>query len=206
MANASVEGNPLCIKCGNKGGGIFMCHGCGQSFCWKHAGEHRQDLSRQIDIIGQDHNLIQREMSESSTDHPLFHQIDQWEKKSIAQIQKSALSARLDLQKKLQELKDQLQESLTNISRELSQSREKENFFEIHLTQWNERLEKIRQQLKKPLEIQMISNDQTPPIHMIKIQTGVTDDLEQSAFRLNPSRTEIGPLIDQVCNNQRTGL
>jgi hypothetical protein len=38
MATASIPKKP-CSKC-NKGGGIFTCDGCEQSFCRKHSDEH----------------------------------------------------------------------------------------------------------------------------------------------------------------------
>ncbi|CAF3863153.1 unnamed protein product, partial [Rotaria sp. Silwood1] len=57
---ASTNMKQICAKC-NKGGGIAMCHGCQQSFCTKHFVEHRQELSQQIDHIGQEHDLLRQD-------------------------------------------------------------------------------------------------------------------------------------------------
>ena len=41
-----------CIKC-DKDGDIAVCSGCQQQFCIKHFIEHQQELTIQMDHIGQ---------------------------------------------------------------------------------------------------------------------------------------------------------
>ncbi len=202
MASSVVGKNTLCIKCGNKGVRIFMCHGCGQSFCWKHTGEHRQELSSRMDTIGQDRDLLQRDISQKSEDHPLFLEIDQWEKKSIFQIEKVASTVRVDLQKKLLDTKDRLQILLSNITQEICSSREKEDFSEIDFVRWNEALEKIRQHINKPLKIRTVFDEQMPPVQMIKIQSEATIFVEQNQIHLDTPRIDTGFSTNKVRNRQ----
>jgi uncharacterized UBP type Zn finger protein len=68
MASAIMK--QTCTKC-SKGGGIAMCNGCQQSFCIKHFVEHRQELSQQMEDIGQEHDLLRRDMTYEKGTHAL---------------------------------------------------------------------------------------------------------------------------------------
>ena len=63
-----------------------MCYGCEQAFCTKHFIEHRQDLSQQMDNIGQEYDIFKRDLSQQNMNQILFTQIDKWEKESIEKI------------------------------------------------------------------------------------------------------------------------
>jgi AraC-like DNA-binding protein len=180
MATSDIDMNTLCIKCGAKSGGLFMCHGCHKSFCWKHTLEHKQELSLQMDIIAQDHDLLQQDLNHQSMHHPLLIQIDQWEKESIIKIQKIAEEARMDVKTKVQESKDQLQTLCTKIIDELRLSRESDDFSEVEITGWTARLKQIRQQLETPTEIQISYYEDMAPIRMIKMKQETTVVSHQS--------------------------
>ena len=124
MASGGVEKNKPCAKCGLKGNGICMCSGCEQAFCWPHMGEHRQELLHEIDILGQDIDFLQQNLSRQPTKHSLLNQIDQWEKESIVKIQVAAEAARADLREIVERSNDELETSLREMTRELCSSRE----------------------------------------------------------------------------------
>jgi len=87
-----------CIKCANKGIGIFKCQGCSNVFCHKHASEHRLNLSHQLDEIVHEHDQLQQLINqENNDDHPLINQINQWEQNSILKIQQIAENIRKEI-------------------------------------------------------------------------------------------------------------
>jgi len=87
-----------CIKCANKGIGIFKCQGCLNVFCRKHATEHRFNLSHQLDEIVHEHDQLYQIINQENTDdHPLIHRINQWEQNSFLKIRQIADSIRQDI-------------------------------------------------------------------------------------------------------------
>jgi DNA mismatch repair ATPase MutS len=97
---ASAIAKKPCPKC-SKGIGVATCDGCQQSFCIKHFGEHRQELSHQMDSVGQEHDLLQRDLNQQNIEHPFISRINTWERESMTKIQVAAQAARDDLQKLL---------------------------------------------------------------------------------------------------------
>lgn len=92
-----------CATCGNKAVGILRCEGCVQVFCRKHLNEHRDALGHQLDELVLEHDTLQQKIVEnnnkSNKQHPALREIDQWEKESIAKIQRLAEEARNELKK-----------------------------------------------------------------------------------------------------------
>src|SRR5690349_20494280 len=106
MATGGSTKKP-CYKC-NKGGATFTCDGCRLSFCLKHASDHRQELSQQMEDIGQRHDVLKRDIDEQSIIQTLLAQIKRWEKESIEKIQSSAEKARIDLKRLIDASKTRL--------------------------------------------------------------------------------------------------
>lgn len=88
-----------CIKCANKGVGIFKCQGCSNVFCRKHASEHRIQLSQQLDEIAHEHDqLYQLITGENNEYHSLINQVNQWEQNSIGKVQQLAENIRQEIE------------------------------------------------------------------------------------------------------------
>jgi hypothetical protein len=138
MATASVQ-KKLCCKC-DKGGGVFTCDGCQQSFCRKHTDEHRQDLSVQMDKIEQEHDVFQRDLNKEMDLHPLLSRIDEWERESISKIQQVAKQARVDLRKLIEQNKQDLKTSMNQLTSELQTSRDSEDYTELDFKRWIDQL------------------------------------------------------------------
>ena len=102
MASSSSSKVP-CAICGGKSVGIFKCEGCLQAFCRKHSSEHRDLVSHQLEGIVLEHDQLQQKISESKSQqpnqHPLFAEIDKWERDSIVKIQQTAEQARREVEK-----------------------------------------------------------------------------------------------------------
>jgi len=110
----ATSNKKICAKCG-KSGGVFTCDGCEKSFCGQHTTAHRQELAHQLGNIGQEHDLLRRDLTNKTGQDSLLARIDVWEKESIVKIKMTAEKARADLH----QFGEQLKISCTEISDEL---------------------------------------------------------------------------------------
>lgn len=162
-----------CVKC-DKGGGIAICSGCQKQFCVKHFIEHRQELATEMDKIGQQHDLLRRDLSKEIPDHPLLASINTWEQESITKIQVAAEVARADLQQLLDRTKNELKISVDKLTNELQSSQELDDYTEIDLEKWLKKLEEFRTIFESPVNKDIISdNHSQSPIYLIKILSSV---------------------------------
>jgi hypothetical protein len=167
MATGNSTKKPCC-KC-NKGGATFTCDGCRLSFCLKHASDHRQELSQQMDNIGQQHDILKRDIDEETINETLLAQIDRWEKESIAKIRSSADEARTDLKRLTEESKSRLNDLMSKLSNELRLNRENDDYTEGDLDRWVNQLKEVRKELEKPSEIDLVE-DKVSSFCLIKIK------------------------------------
>jgi len=160
--------NP-CAKC-KTARGIATCDGCERSFCTIHFVTHRQELSMEMDNIGQNYDLLRRDLSEETKGHPLLARINVWEQESVNKIKKTAETARADVQKLLDQTRIDLESLITKTTEEIKTSRDSKDFTEIDFKRWIEKLNELRQALKSPLNIS-IENDfqEETSIGLIKI-------------------------------------
>ncbi len=158
-----------CVKC-KTAGGVATCEGCKKSFCTTHFVEHRQELSLEMENVGQSYDLLRRDLSDECEEHPLITQINAWERESVTKIQKAAEIARMDLQKLIDEKKFEIESSLTTTMEEIRTSRDSKDFTENQLKRWIEQLNEIRQAYESPpdIKIENDSKDKTA-IGLIKI-------------------------------------
>jgi hypothetical protein len=168
---ATSTGKESCATC-NKAGGSAMCNGCQRSFCIKHFVEHRQELSQQIDDIGQEHDLLRRDLNYENNTQSLLRRIDQWEQESIKRIQATAEKARADLQKLLDQTKNELNISVDKFSEEIRTCRESDDYTEIDIQKWMEQLRELRQMIENPSVINIgYDNNVTSAIPLIKVSS-----------------------------------
>jgi hypothetical protein len=139
----------------------------------------------ELDIIGQEHDHLQRDLDQKSPEHPVLDWIDQWERDSINQIQQAAELARIRFRQLDECRNDILKMSFNRITQELRSARQTNNYSEIDLTEWTKTLREFRGKLDTPLAIRAINDDNIPSIHLIKvIQAGAMtslDDQEQES-------------------------
>jgi len=172
----SATTKKTCAKC-NKGAGTAMCHGCQQSFCTKHFIEHRQELSQQMDNIGQEHDVFRRDLTYEPGTHPLIARINQWEQESITKIQTAANSARTDLQQSLDKAKNSLNTSVSTMAQELQSNRESDDYTELDIKRWTNQLQEFRKMLDNPTTINVdYGNDTRSIIRLIKVTTQQSSD------------------------------
>lgn len=172
MATA-VEKRP-CAKC-PKGTGVTTCDGCQKSFCIKHIVEHRQELAMKMDDLGQEHDTFRRDLNEKNNTHSLFSHIQQWEEKSIETIHMIADKARVHLRQLLEQTNNNLKRSMDEMTYDLQQHRESEDYTEIDLAQWSNKLADIRNSFEMSSTIQITKDDQMSnviyPIRVVEKRT-----------------------------------
>ncbi|UJR10844.1 hypothetical protein I4U23_015032 [Adineta vaga] len=168
----------LCVIC-TKAKGIFKCEGCSQVFCPKHSTDHRNELSKQLDEIALTHDLIQQTLNQQTKDpqqHPLLKKINQWESKSMNKIRQMAEEIRNEVLKSSVQHTTGLKQKLQLVSSELRQGREENDFSEIDLHQWIQKLEELKNELHNPTTIN-IQEDSTTLISKIRIARQNTSDI-----------------------------
>ena len=172
-----MESTPIrqsCIKC-KKGAGTVTCGGCQVWFCTKHFLEHRQELDIQMEHIGQEHDLLYRDLNQNNGQHPLLTCIDEWEQQSMKKIQLAAEEARKSLQQYVDGSKTQLKDCLSEITKELQHSRECEDYTEFDLNNWIDQLKQLRERLENPTTISIVDDHSTQPtICLIKVRENET--------------------------------
>ncbi|CAF1012461.1 unnamed protein product [Rotaria sp. Silwood1] len=170
-----------CAKCG-KTGGLLVCQGCQLTFCSRHAAQHRQELTYQLENIMQEHSILQQNIERSSNEYLYLQKIDKWEKESIRKIRIAAEMARTDLR----QLIDKPKRQLTRISRDLAydfkSSMKTDDFSENDLIRWIKKLNDLRLEIKSSYSIELIE-DQRFPIYPIT----VTHNKFPNMYRNNPN-------------------
>ena len=168
----SVTGKSRCSKCG-KEKATTKCGGCLKDFCFNHWEPHRQELTQQLDEIDVNRDVFRQSLtqqSEQSNNYALIQQINQWEQKSIKEIQQTAEQARKIVLSHKDKHVQQLESKLTKLTRQLRESREENDFNEIDLQHFQEELDKLTIELNKPTSIR-IREEQTTFITKIYVNT-----------------------------------
>jgi hypothetical protein len=167
---ATATGKTRCLTCG-KERATSTCSGCLEDFCLKHLVEHRQELNKQFDEIEVHRDVFQQTILQQinqSHKHPLIQQIDQWENDSIHKIKQIAEETKEILSKHTNEHINQIKEKLNQLTNQLRQSREEEDFTETNLQKWKEEIQLMTEQFNKPSNI-LIQQTSIPLINQIHV-------------------------------------
>ncbi|CAF1084839.1 unnamed protein product [Adineta steineri] len=136
----------LCSTC-QKAAGVLTCPGCNNAFCSRHVTEHRQQLNRQMDEIGANHDQLKQlivEQEAQPTCHPLMEQIDKWEQESITKIHQAADDARKQILTIICTHRTQVTDNLAVLTQELSRARDEDDYVETELNEWIEKLDQLK--------------------------------------------------------------
>jgi DNA helicase IV len=168
---ATATSKTHCVKCG-KEKATMRCGGCLKEFCFKHLGDHRQDLNKEFDEIEVNRDLFRQSLTqhiEQPNNHTLIQPINQWEQNSIKIIQKTADEARQLLLKNTNYHIHQIETKLNVLTNQLRQSRDEDDFHELNLHQFRQELTRLTEELTKPSNI-LIREDSTSFISKIIVQ------------------------------------
>jgi len=180
MAIATCQAR--CVKC-EKERSTIKCAGCSQDFCYRHWPEHHQELSKQLDEIDNKRDLLQQTIIEQKTDpekHSLIKQINKWEQDSIKKIQQTANECRKAIgqytTRDITHITDiahttKIEVTLSDLTNKLKQVRNEDDFNEISLLQFTQKLTQIEEEFRKPPNISIY--DESAPF-VRKISVGVS--------------------------------
>jgi DNA-binding PucR family transcriptional regulator len=166
----TATGKTRCVRCG-KERATLRCGGCLEEFCSKHLGDHQQELNKQFDEIEVSRDLFRQSLTEQiekPNNNMLIKQIDKWEHNSIKTIQQTAEEARQILFKNTNEYIHSVEIKLNELTNQLRQCRQEDDFNEINLRQFQEELKQLTKELSKPSNIS-IREDSTPFIKKLSV-------------------------------------
>jgi len=162
-------GNKLCDKC-KKSISISKCYGCQGSFCSRHLIKHRLDLSEQLDEFNRKQDAFRQDLEKNQFEYSFLTSIYAWERKSMRLIQEIAEKARQDLQEWTDRIRNEMKNSLEQISQQIQASTKADNFTELDLHKWTKQLDELRDLLEKPSTISIVEdNTVTSLIHPIQV-------------------------------------
>ena len=151
----TATGKAQCVTCGKEKNTI-RCEGCEQPFCYNHFGEHRQTFKthlEEIDLACEQFQQALTKLNIKPQKHPLFQQIDQWERDGINKIQQTAEEARKILFKYLPAHVVIGAENLNAFIKQMRESREENDFFETDIQRWKEQLNILKEKLRTPSNV-----------------------------------------------------
>jgi hypothetical protein len=161
---------PRCIMCG-KDRSAVRCEGCLQIFCYNHLTDHRQELNKQLDEIEVNRDVFRETLTEQTTDpkqNSLIKQIDKWEEDSIRKIRQTAEESRQLLLQYTTEHITQIEIDLNKLTEGLRHIRQENDFNEIDLNQFKEKLIKLAETLEQPSNVS-IQEDFASPVNKISV-------------------------------------
>jgi outer membrane murein-binding lipoprotein Lpp len=166
MATSNVK--IQCFSC-CKETRTFICAGCSQHFCLNDLTIHLQKLREDLDKIENEHDQFRQKFNDQKEDPkqcPLIKEVDQWEEDSINKIKQTAEQCR----KRLINYKNifiiEIEKKLNDLAKEIIQIRQENQFNEIDLDQFKEKLNKLKEELDKPSNV---SIEQQPSSFINKI-------------------------------------
>jgi hypothetical protein len=195
----SIKTKKRCVKCDDNANnsGLFICDGCGDMFCVRHVTQHREELNNQLEFVVQEYDLIKDQLSQLSSDHILFKEINNWEKQSIIKIQKIAELARNDLQQLIHNSNQRLINISEDIAENIRFARKTDNFSEIDLTNWKKKLDELKIDIESSVSCDLVK-DKHSPIYLIKIQTNNSIDKNANVKSLYTIEDKFGEIYGPV--------
>ncbi|CAF3738794.1 unnamed protein product [Rotaria sp. Silwood1] len=193
MASVSskTSTNLICHACDNQSFAVLTCNGCSKTFCLKHSVEHRHELSNYFNRLTAQEKFIQKAIKQQQDErrqHPLLKAIDRWEEISIVKIRKAASNARAQVlhynTMKITEIEMQLH----RINAQMNISRQRDDYIEMNLIEWKNKLETLKNSLTTPPpSIKVRENRSIPLVLMIDVNTycrttqvGVTERFDRA--------------------------
>jgi len=175
-----------------KQGSVTNCEGCSKAFCVKHFTEHRRLLDEEMNVIISEHDHLKSTLNQHAVKpdhHPLFKDINNWEKESMAKIQQRAKELRQELLLSTNAHEKELTKKLQQLSEKLKKSRESDDYIEADLQCWKKILDNLKTDLNSQLNISINKNDNVVLIPNVSItSTKVTSDLFE---RVSDNRVQI---------------
>ncbi|CAM4940145.1 unnamed protein product [Rotaria socialis] len=167
MATGSSTDHKSCCQCSIRS--TDTCNGCHQVFCSDHIDKHYKKISKQMNNIERENEVLKQDLTQQTLSTALTDQIDQWETASIEKIKSAAQLARTDVQKLSEESNHYISNLINKLSNDLQLNQKQNECNEYYINQWKEQLNKIRLELEKYSKMELFYGNGSPP-YMIKIE------------------------------------
>ncbi|CAF1532860.1 unnamed protein product, partial [Didymodactylos carnosus] len=177
MATASKV---QCTKCA-KNSAITACEGCSSKLCRRCFNDHRQDLSKELDNIVYEHDMLkeQLETPNENNSHRLLKQIDQWKKDSIDKVNQLADQCRTDVVKLLDKDKDERIDRFRKMTSRVRKGQDDEDYDERDLSKWMTALKELKDELIKPSNFCVEEDKEQPSwIQKIRVRENVPEQVK----------------------------
>ncbi|CAF1582720.1 unnamed protein product [Adineta steineri] len=148
MANNTTR----CSTC-NKNKITYPCEGCSQKFCLMDLTEHRQILNNELHHIANEYDQFKQtinEQKQNPQNHSLIDQVNQWEIKSIENIQQKAKEYREILIKSSQTCINSIEMKFNDLRKQIKKLQKENEFNEINLNYLRNELIKMTKELNNP--------------------------------------------------------
>ncbi len=170
MATSMLPVENHCAKCNEKNV-IAKCEGCLQKFCYNDFVNHHKELYQKLEEIETKRSLFEEILIEQTTElekYSLIQQTDQWEQESTNKIKQIAEETRKRLINYTNRHTSKIKSEFDNLTDQLKQRQEDQNFVEINLNEWNQQLIRLEEELNELSDIK-IGYDLTPFITKIYV-------------------------------------
>ena len=158
-------------------------------FCSTHTVQHHQAITRRLTEVEDIRDSVQTILTEQSNDprvgakslcDQLTQTVNDWEEQSIRKIHRVAEEIRNDVVRKTTGRLSQMQLKLQQLSDELQQSRTNEDFIEHDLIAWKDKLNQLKEQLINPPTV-IVREDYTKIIPNIGVHLLYSQEVFESS-------------------------
>jgi hypothetical protein len=179
---------PLCVTC-SKERGVFKCEGCSQLFCPQHTATHRKNITEQLEDVEDNRIVVEmiltQQLAESRKDEDdlkeeLLKTIDTWEQDSIAKIKRRAEETRSEVFQHTSGRLDHKKIKLQQLTEELQQSRQTNDFVETDLRAWTDKLNRWKEEIVNPPKV-VVRQESTALVTQIQVNAYDTTEVFERA-------------------------
>ncbi|UJR17439.1 hypothetical protein I4U23_004334 [Adineta vaga] len=149
---ATSNGKSHCKICDQEKRTV-KCEGCLQSFCYTHITDHRQELNTELDNIENNRDLFLQTLNEHINNpctEEMLQKINDWEKESVNKIQQTANECRTLVAEYIHKNISEIENQLKEFTDQIRNIRKEDDFNEIDLNEFGEKLKQLQQQLHQP--------------------------------------------------------
>ena len=127
---------------------IHLCRSCSKDFCFDHLSEHRKEVNTQRTKIQTEIERF-RQMLPDQQQQPFIQQIDQWEKESIATIQKTADKSRAKVVNYTNKIIRRIETTLNDPNEQMLKNVTEAKCDELSFDRFTEKIQTLKKDLNK---------------------------------------------------------
>ncbi|CAF1043996.1 unnamed protein product [Adineta ricciae] len=158
----------LCCTC-NKPKITYSCKGCLQEFCSTHLSAHQETLNEELNGIIDNCNRLNEIMTQQNQNQSSLQEIDLWEVSSIEKIQQMAEECRKVIEE-TDIFMHHLRRNFHQLTNELTQVREENEFNEMNLNYLRDELRKMTEEFYNLAKV-FREQDSSSFVNKISVET-----------------------------------